>query len=144
VVRSLLRERGLVLAGPRPCDLIDPIDPDALREEARRGLRSSADALASGATAIRALYQQGSHTLWLCRVLHTIATGEVVSKPAAVAWARASLDSRWPALIEDAWTQRERYPRGRGAPDSHRNLRPEPRTVERTLAFHEYALEFAR
>jgi hypothetical protein len=40
--------------------------------------------------------------LTMCRMLHTLETGEVVSKQAAGRWALTALDERWRPLIERA------------------------------------------
>jgi hypothetical protein len=143
VVRWVLRQRGIVLRGPHPRDLIDEVTPDVLRAEVRRSMRTFGDELLQGRITIDALWLQGFTVLHYCRVLQTIATGEVTSKPAAVRWASSHLDPRWSVLIASAWEQRSRWPRGRGAPERHDALRPDPAEVSETLDFVRYALELA-
>ena len=53
VVRWSLRERGVVLAGPPPRELIDPISADALRDDVRWALDEWSTALPGRATARR-------------------------------------------------------------------------------------------
>ncbi len=69
-----------------------------------------------------------------CRMLHTLATGRIASKPAGVAWASGHLPSCWNALIRRAWAER---------PDSWRkvHLPADPDEVRLTLAFVRYAIE---
>ncbi|MCC6386713.1 MAG: DUF4111 domain-containing protein [Dehalococcoidia bacterium] len=138
VVRQVTREHGITLAGPPPAALIDEVDPEALRAEMRDIATSFGGEILSGAETIDALWLQGFTVLFFARVLHALETGRVASKPAAVRWASHALAPRWRGLIEDAWTQRARYPRGRGAPAAHRALAPE--RVAETIAFVRYAL----
>jgi hypothetical protein len=78
VVRWSLREHGVVLAGPDPGELIDPIAADELRADVRSALSDwqawfrSIDSISRRALAVAVL----SHA----RILHTLAIGEVTSK----------------------------------------------------------------
>jgi hypothetical protein len=38
----------------------------------------------------------------MCRALHALDSGTIVSKPMAARWAQATLDERWHALIDFA------------------------------------------
>ena len=66
-----------------------------------------------------------------CRILHTLHTGQVTSKRAALLWARDALDAEWSGLIQQVLDDR---PLGwaDGAP-------ARPGSVARTLAFARYA-----
>ncbi|GHF36241.1 hypothetical protein HNQ07_001352 [Deinococcus metalli] len=104
VVRWIAREHGLALAGPGPRDLIDPVTPDALRAEVDATLRAWCTELLSNPSALDDGWRQPYVALSVARMLHTLETGEVHSKRAAVTWAQA----RWPgwaALLERAWAQ---------------------------------------
>ena len=122
VVRWVMREKGLTLAGPPPGKLIDPISAEALRAEVGPLLREVADWRLEPAR-IDALWLQAFFVLLCCRMLHTLELGEVTSKKAAAAWASATLDPRWAPLIKDAQATRLRPtsetqpPPGRGALD---------------------------
>lgn len=140
VVRQVLREHGITLAGPPPSSLVDAVDPDELRGEIRAIMRSFGDEVVTGSFVLDALWMQGFTALLFARMLHALATGKVGSKPAALAWAREHVDARWLPLLEDAWAQRARYPRGRGAPYAHRTLAPAPERAAETIAFVRYAL----
>src|SRR2546423_12422888 len=110
VVRWSLREHGVVLAGPDPRELVDPIAADELRAEVRWALghwqtwfRSLAS-ISRRALAVAVL----SHA----RILHTLAIGEVSSKRSAGEWALHALDPEWAPLIRwaledrpDPWTK---------------------------------------
>ena len=99
--RITVREHGVALFGPPPATLIDPVSPDDVRRATAEVLRSwwgTADAVAY----IRAAPPGGLSfiALTMCRALYALERGEVVSKPAAAAWALAALDARWQPLIE--------------------------------------------
>jgi hypothetical protein len=141
VVRWVLREHGITLFGPPAADLIDPVEPAALAAEVRRAAISFSNSLLSGETLLDALSLQGFTVLFYCRILQSLATGRITSKPEAMRWALGELQPRWAPLIEDAWHQRSAYPRGRGAPDAHAALHPSTRAVSETLAFVRFAMD---
>lgn len=140
VVRWILRQHGIALTGPPPRDLIDYISPDELRAEVRATMRSFGATLLDGTTPIDALWLQGFTVLAFARMLYTLESATIVSKPAAVAWAKSKLDPVWSPLLDRAWSQRARYPRGQGAPAAHAALRPDPSEVALTLDFVRFAL----
>ena len=45
--------------------------------------------------------------LTLCRMLYSIATGDVASKPVAAQWARNNLNQRWQSLIASSLAKKE-------------------------------------
>ena len=140
VMRWVLRERGIGLAGPPPRQLIDPVDPEALRAEVRDVMRSFGGTLLDGSVRLEALWIQGFTVLLFCRLLATLATGSVLSKPAAMAWVQSELDPRWTPLLLRAWEQRNRYVRGRNAAAANNGTPPPPDDVAETLAFVREAL----
>jgi hypothetical protein len=76
-------------------------------------------------------------------MLQSLETGTIRSKREAVTWAQRSLDPRWRALVEDAWSGRADLPRGEDAV-SDRELPPaDPVAVAQTRAFIAYALRAA-
>jgi hypothetical protein len=96
VVRWVLREKGVVLAGPDPRELIDPVPPAALRAEVRETMDRC---LALDLTPID---MRAWLNFWVglyCRMAHTLATGAVWSKKAGQAWALAHLDPAWSEFI---------------------------------------------
>ncbi len=142
VVRWVLREHGIVLHGPPAAALIDPVEPAALAAEVRRAAVSFANTLLSGETILDTLHLQGFTPLFYCRVLQSLATGRIPSKPEALRWGLVELGPRWAPLIEDAWRRRSEYPRGRGAPGLHAAMRPSDAAVAETLAFVRFALDW--
>jgi hypothetical protein len=102
VVRWTLREAGIALAGPPATDLIDPIDPAALRADVSRVLDLVIALALDEAEPIRQLWLQSFCVTFGCRALHSLHTDRITSKRAASAWAQAHLDARWRPLIEAA------------------------------------------
>jgi hypothetical protein len=137
VVRWVTREKGVVLTGPSPRELIDPVSAEALRGEVRAGLTTFATPWLADPAKMNKYWLQAFFMVLYCRMLHTLATGEVASKKAGTIWARTHLDSRWHALIERAWNQRF-------APLASWSQPANPLEVAETLAFMRYAMELAR
>ncbi|MCC7020225.1 MAG: DUF4111 domain-containing protein [Ardenticatenales bacterium] len=133
VVRWQLRERGITLAGPDIRTLLDPVPVDDLRREVRAIMHSRADGWFAHPEHIGNRFYQPFAVLTYCRMLHTLATGTVVSKPAAAAWAQAQLDPRWTDLIQRAVADRP-DPSGRARTPA------DPGDVVETLAFMRHVI----
>lgn len=133
VVRWSLREKGVTLLGPEPRTLIDPVTAAMLRAEVRQTMD---DALAVD---LEPMAMKAWQSFWVglfCRILHTIATGQVSSKKAGAAWALAHLDPEWRGLIERAQKVKEG--------DRAEAMSPaDPEEVAATRAFARYAVERA-
>jgi hypothetical protein len=67
----------------------------------------------------------------LCRMLFTLETGQVASKPAALEWAKRTLPANWGGLFQQVLDDRAI---GWDPAD-----RPRPGSVEATIEFAEYA-----
>lgn len=132
VMRRVVREHGVTLAGPDPKSLVEPVAADDLRREAAETMRRYAD-WAHGLAGMSA-WTQPYLVLTCCRVLATLVLGEVISKRAAAEWATGALDPAWRDLVERAQADRP-DPWGR----VHRPA--DPALAERTIAFVDYALE---
>jgi Domain of unknown function (DUF4111) len=130
VVRWVLREYGVTLAGPDPKDLVDELDPDVLRAKMREEAK---DFLPGMLTWIKldSPWAQRYAVTTLCRVLYTLETGRVASKRASLLWAKDNLDPRWQELISEALE-------GRSLGWNHSDP-VETAILEATLAFNEYA-----
>lgn len=107
IQRHIIREQGVVVAGPAPHSLIDPVQPGDLRQ-AVLGILSEwwAPMLHSPAW-VRGSEYQAFAVLTMCRALYTLHYGSVVSKPISARWAQTALGARWAALIE--WAVAWRY-----------------------------------
>jgi hypothetical protein len=133
IVRWVVREYGITLAGPAPDTLIDPVSTDELKQEVRATMREWASEIFAGRYRITNRWAQPYVVLSYCRMLHTLQTGRVGSKPAGAAWAKTTLDDHWSDLIDRAWAERPNPPAKVRQP-------ADPAEVARTLAFIRYAL----
>lgn len=137
VVRWQVREQGITLVGPPPAELIEPVSAEALRREVRTTMHEWAETFLGAPERISTRWYQPFVVLSYCRMLHTLATGRVHSKPEGVRWAASgALHPRWNGLIRRAWEER---------PEPWRkvHLLAEPCEVELTLAFVRHALQLA-
>ncbi|MEP7359516.1 MAG: aminoglycoside adenylyltransferase domain-containing protein [Anaerolineales bacterium] len=102
VVRWILRERGVTLAGPPASSLLEPVVPDELRREARTMMLAWGQEMLDKPESINNDWAQPYRVLSFCRMLETLTTGQIHSKPAGAAWARRTLHPRWIGLIDRA------------------------------------------
>jgi predicted nucleotidyltransferase len=128
--RHILWERGIVIQGPAPHTLIDPVSPDELRQAMAEVLRSWATHLLDEPAQMSSRGYQSYVVLSLCRILYTLEFGAVVSKRVAANWAQQTLDERWGLLIVRAWQGRQ-HPGESALPDD----------VSRTQDLIRFALE---
>lgn len=105
-----LRERGIVLAGPSPASLIDPISSDDLRHAVVALMRIWWAPMRRDPMRLQHLGYQVYAVLTMCRILSTLQYGVIVSKPVAARWALATLGPRWALLIEQALAWRKDMP----------------------------------
>ena len=134
VVRWSLRECGVTLAGPEPKTLVDEVRPEVHRAKMRQYAREFLPAMFTWVTFDIAWAQRYAVTTF-CRILHTLDTGRVTSKKAALFWARDSLDQAWSGLVKQVIDDR---PLGWDPGQA-----PRAGSVERTLAFADYAQDVA-
>jgi len=106
VVRCVLRDHGLVLAGPNPASLIDPISVGAFRQEVLETIRNWGQQILDEPQPYRNRFYQGFIVLSYCRMLHDLVEGTPGSKRAGAAWAKETLDPVWSDLIDRAWNGR--------------------------------------
>ena len=110
-VRWILRECGVVLAGPEPQTLLDPIPTDKLMAEMKTSmlhiLKLFEEAINQPIEFLNSQFGQSFLVLTYCRMLHTIQTGEVRSKKAGAEWASKAVAPEWRELIGQAWIDRE-------------------------------------
>ena len=132
IQRYTLREYGIVVSGPDPRSLLDPVNPDDLRQASAAVVERWRDQAHRDRKWIAWLRAPANLTfvvLTLSRLLYTLETGSVTSKPAAARWAERTLPSRWSGLLGHATT-------GQHAADDE----PEDE-VTNTLALLEYIYE---
>jgi hypothetical protein len=107
VQRHILREHGIVMVGPAPRSVIEPVQPDDMRRAVIDLIKEWWGSIGDDPAPLRRRGYQVYAVQTMCRVLYTLERGDVVSKPVAARWARKELDDRWSGLIERslAWTK---------------------------------------
>ena len=106
VVRWVVRERGITLAGPSPATLVDPIPSAALRREILATMLDWGQEILDDPAEYRNRFYQGFIVLSYCRMWHDLVVGQPGSKRAGAEWAKAALDPSWSGLIDRAWNGR--------------------------------------
>ena len=106
VVRSVLREHGVTLAGESPGTLVKPVPADALRTEILATIRDWGHQILEDPEQYRNRFYQGFIILNYCRMMHDLVNGRPGSKVAGAEWAKTTLDPAWSALIDRAWASR--------------------------------------
>ncbi|HEX6509416.1 MAG TPA: aminoglycoside adenylyltransferase domain-containing protein [Chloroflexota bacterium] len=100
-----LREHDLALAGPDPRSLIAPIAPDDVRRaSAAHAVTWAQQARHDPAwlTWVHCSEHQVFVVLALCRMLYSLHTDRVTSKPKAAGWMLEATGSRWAELVRRA------------------------------------------
>ena len=104
IQRHVIREFGVIVEGPDPKTLIDAVSPDELRgavlgllEEWWFPMLYDPSWLLDHGDEYHAFA-----VITMCRVLHALEHGTIVSKPKAVEWARKKLGNPWLVLIDKA------------------------------------------
>lgn len=136
VVRWVVREKGIVLRGPDPKTLMDPISSKDLVLDNRDMLRIVHEKWATEDSLKTRMLQTFFVTLCV-RVLHTHETGVVTSKKTATEWAMKSLDLKWLPIIEKAWFAWDGYQR------EHLQETADQADAIQTIAFIKYTLSRA-
>jgi predicted nucleotidyltransferase len=107
IQRHTVRERGVVISGPDPKTLIDPVSPDDLRQAVVDVWPIWVAPILADPSIISKRGFQSFFVLSVCRVFYTLKYGEIISKKVAAEWAKKNLDKHWTSLIERAWEGRQ-------------------------------------
>jgi len=134
VVRWVVREHGVALAGPSPATLVDPIPVGALRQEIVESLNRWWQQIVADPESINNRFYQTFAVLHYCRLLHDLHTGCPGSKRAGAEWAKANLDPSWAGLIDRAWD-------GRPNPAVSVRQPADPQDLKSTLEFIPYIIK---
>jgi len=116
IQRHVLREHGVVVAGPDLRTLIDPVASNELRWAVLADLREWWAPMLDDPVRLQKRGYQCYAVLTMCRMLYTLEGGAVVSKPVAARWAQETLGGRWGPLIERALVGRHN-PQVKAQPD---------------------------
>jgi predicted nucleotidyltransferase len=136
LVRWIVREKGVALAGPSPKSLVDPVSGEALRQEIFDTMTDWGREILAGPDRYNNRFYQTFIVLSYCRMLHDLIRGYPGSKREGAEWAKSALDPKWKDLIDRTWE---------GRPDPARSSREpaDPADFERTLEFVEYVIREA-
>jgi predicted nucleotidyltransferase len=130
--RYILRERGIMITGPDPKTLIDPVSPHDLRRAMLPLLHGwVSQMLHDPDEIIRRGYPSSYIVLTLCRILYTLQLGDVVSKPKAARWVQATVSESWKTFIDRVWVELQ----------YNQPLTPDTEAMDQTLDFIRYTLE---
>jgi hypothetical protein len=112
IQRHVVREYGVIVEGPDPKTLIDFVSPDDIRNSVRGILREWWFPMLENPAWLRD-NSRGYHSyaiLSMCRVLHALEHGTIVSKPVAARWAQEKLGAKWTHIIDLALLARKPTP----------------------------------
>ena len=126
--RHILRENGIIVAGPLIRPLISPISPDEIRQSVVTGLIEDWTPRLNERDWLIPLGHQPFIVLTCCRALYTLKYGTVKSKPVSTRWALKTIDKKWRNLIKSAAAWHYGMPAG---------------DIEETLKMMKYTLEQA-
>lgn len=134
VVRWVVREHGVALAGPDQATLVEPVPVELLRQEIAQTIRDWGSQILAEPDRFNNRFYQTFIVLSYCRMLHSLHAGTVGSKRAGAEWAKAALDPSWAGLIDRTWA-------GRPNPALSVRQPADPEDFRRTLEFVRYIIE---
>jgi hypothetical protein len=137
VVRLTLLQHGVVLAGPPPSTLIDPIPVAAFRQSILESMQRWGEQIIANPQEINNRFYQGFAVLNYCRMLHDLHTGVPGSKHAGAEWAKRQLDASWTPLIDHAWN-------GRPIPEVSVRTPADPAELMKTVEFVRCIIETSK
>lgn len=108
LLRAVLWENGIILAGLDPRTFIEPVTAQELKQAVLAILEGWAKPLLEKPSEIAYSGYQSYCVLTLCRILYTREHGAIVSKQMASRWAQKTLGEPWFSLIERTWAGRHR------------------------------------
>lgn len=136
LVRWVVRENGIVLEGPPPETLVEPIPVDVLRQEIMVVICDWGKDILNNHDHYNNRFFQALIVLNYCRMLHDLLMGRAGSKRAGAEWAKANLDRSWTTLIDRAWG-------GRPNPAVSVRQAADPEDFQATLEFVRYITDKA-
>ncbi len=106
LVRWVVRDCGVPLAGPDPATLVDPIPVRRLRQTILATICDWGQDILDNPARYNNRFYQAFIVLNYCRMLHDLRNGCPGSKLAGATWAKKTLDPAWRDLIDRAWETR--------------------------------------
>jgi len=134
IVRWVLREKGVTLAGPAPHALVEPVSTETLRMEMLGVIKGWGQEIIATPEPYNNRFYQTYIVLSFCRMLHDLSEGRPGSKLAGAEWAKTNLDPVWSDLIDRAWE-------GRPNPAVSVRQPADRKDFEDTLRFVQYIID---
>src|SRR5205085_1000799 len=106
VVRWVLRQWGITMAGPPPETLVDAVEPDALRREIYTTMNTWGQQILEKPERYNNRFYQAYLVLNFARMLHDLQLAQCSSKLAGAEWMIYGAAPHWAGLIERAWARR--------------------------------------
>ncbi|MFB0509918.1 MAG: aminoglycoside adenylyltransferase domain-containing protein [bacterium] len=131
VVRWIVREKGIIMAGPNPKTIISPIPINMLRKEIYSTICDWGKQIFDNRKQYENRFYQSFIVLSYCRMHHDLKKGEISSKRKGAEWAKKNLDRSWVDLIDRTW-------QGRPNPEVSIRQPADPDDFTRTLQFVNY------
>ena len=101
----VIREHGIVIAGPEPKTLIGAVSPAKLGQAARDILVTWWAPMINNSDRMQSGPGYPAYAVdTMCRILYTLHHGEIVSKPTAARWALQKIERCWSDLVKQATT----------------------------------------
>jgi len=107
IQRRILREHGVIINGPDPKTLIDPVSSEEIQQAILTILHNWWAPMLNNPARLQNSEYQAYAILSMCRALHTLNTGQLGSKLEAAFWAQDALDQYWRDTIEQALSWRD-------------------------------------
>lgn len=137
VVRWVVREHGVALAGADPATLVAPVPVAALRSEILSTIVDWGEEILAHPEPFRNRFYQSFIVLSYCRMLHDLVKGRVSSKRKGADWAKNVMEASWHGLIDRSWN-------GRPDPAVSSQEPPDDAEFGRTLQFVRFVMGEAR
>jgi hypothetical protein len=104
IQRHVVREYGVVIGGPDPRTLIDPVSPEDIRSSVMGVLQEWWFPMLNNPSWLRDHddHYRAFAVITMCRVIHALETGTITSKPKAIQFTRTKVPKHWLQLIDKA------------------------------------------
>ena len=106
VVRQVVRQHGIRLAGAEPASLVDPVPVEILGAEIYTVMGGWGREIIAKPEVWATQFYQGFIALNYCRAWCDLVTGTVGSKRRGAEWAKGRLPAAWAELIDRSWATR--------------------------------------
>ena len=127
-IKWILREKGVVLSGPHPTEIIDLIPVSELRLDMYNTFAEWGNTIIENPKEIESHFYQTFAVLSYSSMLYDLKQGDIRSKKAGAEWIKSQWDPKWHDLIDRAWL-------GRHNPFQSSKRPADPDDLRRTVRF---------